>query len=108
MPMPYLFNALLSPQFFEPSIRYPLIFWPMVLVPGSFFLLGVWRFCQQRQLPPWGWVLKTLLLPCWAIPALYVPFQPVEKQKPLWIRLFIVIAGVQALFIIVAWLVDKA
>gem|GEM_PF-4412841 len=85
------------------SIKYPIIFWLIVLIPHVFFLVPVMNFCKKRQLPVAPWVGGSFILPFLAVPSLWAREQREENQQKTFWKFFTMSVIFEAMFIVTAY-----
>lgn len=90
------------------SLRYPLVFWSIALLPHVFFLLHIFRFCKQRHMPALPWMGASMVVPFIAIPSLYARQQDEATQQKTFWRLFVTALLLELTFFFVAFVVDVA
>ena len=90
------------------ELNFPLLFFTIALIPNVAFLLAIHRFCKRRELNSLPWMSATLVAPFISIPSLFARFQPEEKQQQVFWKLFAMMMILNALFLFVAWVVDRS
>jgi hypothetical protein len=90
------------------SIKYPLVFWSILLLPNVFFLVPVMQFCKKRNLPAAPWVSGSFLAPCLAIPSLWAREQREEMQQKTFWKFFIMALVLEIMFAALAYVTVMA
>jgi hypothetical protein len=90
------------------SLRYPVVFWMIALIPHMVFLLPVFRYCKRKEVDCLPWMGASFVVPFIAIPSLFARFQPESRQQWTFWRLCITFLILDVIFFAVARLVDVA
>jgi hypothetical protein len=90
------------------DLNFPVLFFAIAMIPNVAFLLAIYRFCKRREVNSLPWMSFALFAPFISIPSLFARFQPEEKQQQVFWKLFIMMLILNALFLFVAFVVDRS